>query len=368
MFDTNLLARPEVFKLSPYGPGKHADEVKREFGLSRVLKLASNENPLGPSPKAVSAIAEHSKRIHLYPDASGFELKDKIASKRGLTPQQVVLGNGCDELLMLLGQVFLNQGDEVIMGHPSFPVYRTYTSLAGAVPVEIPVTGEGTLDLDAMAEAINPKTKMLFVCSPNNPTGSIVTREQARRFMGRIPENVLVVADQAYAEYVNDPDYGNFLPFVQEGKNVIVLHTFSKVYGLAGLRVGYGLAKAEICRLIERVKLTFNQNAFAQPAAVAALDDKEHVEKSLAVNEAGKKFLTQKFSAMGFSVRPTWGNFLLVDTGKDCRALFHSLLRLGVIVRPGTGWGLDTSLRITVGTPEDNATLVRAIHEAIEHP
>jgi histidinol-phosphate aminotransferase len=352
------LVRPDVSKISPYGPGKSANEVKRELGLDRVLKLASNENPLGPSPKAMSAIFEMSADVHTYPDAKGFDLKNKLAAKYGLSPHEVILGNGSEELLMLLGQVFINAGDKVVMGRPTFPIYSISTLLMGGVPVEVPVTNLGSLDLEAMLNNITPGTKMVFLCNPNNPTGGMVTKQEVREFMDRISPDVLVVADEAYAEYVDDPDYGDFLPYVKEGRNVIVLHTFSKIYGLAGLRVGYGLATQDICALIERVKPCFNQNVFAQVAAVAALDDHDHVRKSLKNNHAGKRYLTSELTAIGCKVYPSWGNFLLVDTGIDCQVLFEQMLKRGVIVRPATPWELPTCLRITIGTPDENGVLI----------
>ncbi len=361
----NSLARPDVGRISPYGPGKSADEVRRELGIDRVLKLASNENPLGPSPKAMSAISGKSVDVHTYPDASGFELKNKLAARYGVRPQEVILGNGSEELLMLLGQVFINRDDEVVMGQPTFPIYGTSTLLMGGIPVEVPATAQGSLDLAAMAERITRRTKMVFVCNPNNPTGGMVAKDVVRRFMDSIPRDIIVVADEAYAEYVDDPDYGDFLPYVKQGRNVIVLHTFSKVYGLAGLRVGYGLATQGICSLIERVKPCFNQNVFAQVAAVAALDDHEHVDRSLNANQTGKRYLTQELARIGFRVYPSWGNFIMVDTGLDCQTLFERLLKRGVIVRPATAWGLPTSLRITIGTPEENRILLDAMNLAI---
>ncbi len=365
MKQANHLARPEVAAISPYLPGKSADEVKRELGLSRVLKLASNENPFGPSPKAVEAISGKSISISMYPDSTGHELKNKLAAKYGLGPGQVILGNGSDELLALLGQVFINAGDEAIMGIPSFPTYSASALLMGGIPVEVPLCDQGALNLLSMAERITSKTKIIFVCNPNNPTGGMLRRDEVKRFMEQVPQDVIVVADEAYAEYVGDPEYGDFLPYLKEDRHVVVLHTFSKIYGLAGLRVGYGLGPESLLSLMERIKPVFNQNVFAQVAAIAALDDQEHVEMSANMNRLGKHYLTGEFEALGFTVYPSWGNFLMADTGIDCGRLFQGLLRLGIIIRPATPWGLSTSIRVTIGTPEENRQLVAGLRKVI---
>ncbi len=359
------LARPEVATISPYLPGKSADEAKRELGLSRVLKLASNENPLGPSPKAVEAISGKSISINMYPDATGYELKGKLAAKYGLKLGQIILGNGSDELLALLGQVFVNAGDEAIMGTPSFPTYSASALLMGGIPVEVPVQDRGELDLLGMTKQITAKTKIIFVCNPNNPTGGMMKSSEVEEFMKHVPEDVIVVADQAYAEYVDDPEYGDFFPYLMEDRNVIVLHTFSKIYGLAGLRVGYGLGPERLLSLIERVKPVFNQNVFAQVAAIAALDDQEHVERSAHINRLGKSYLAGEFESLGFKVYPSWGNFLMADTGLDCGKVFQGLLAEGIIVRPATPWGLSTSIRVTIGTPEENRQLVEALQKIL---
>lgn len=364
MLSYDKLVRPEVFRLSPYIPGKPADEVKRELGLERVIKLASNENPLGPSPRAIERVREMAARAHIYPDASAWALKQELASRYGVPESQIILGNGSDEILILLGQTFISPGDEAVMPAPSFPVYRTSVLLAGGTPVEVPLK-DGFLDLPAMAEKINEKTKMVFICNPNNPTGAMVSRTEVDQFMKKIPEGVLVVADEAYYEYVSDPDYGDLLPYLKQGFPVIVLHTFSKIYGLAGLRVGYGLVPEDVQAFFNRVRLSFNVNSLAQAAALAALSDQEHVERSRRVNEEGKAYLQAEFRKIGLKVYRTWGNFIMVDTGRDCQAVFQQLLREGVIVRPTSAWGLMTCLRITIGSPSENEILVRALRNVL---
>lgn len=361
----DLAARKEIFTLSPYIPGKPAEEVKRELGLERVIKMASNENPLGPSPLAMRRVKDMAAQSHIYPDAAGFKLKAKLAAKYGVEPDQIVLGNGSDELIMLLGEVFIQAGDEVVMPAPTFPVYKTATLLMGGKPIEVPTLADGSLDVDRMIACVAPKTKMVFVCNPNNPTGGMVRKSQAAKIAQGVPDDVLIVADQAYAEYVQDPEYGDLLPYLKQGRNVAVLHTFSKIYGLAGLRVGYGLMPRDAAALVDRVRLSFNQNAIGQEAAEAALDDEEHLAKSRECNERGKEYLYAQFESMGLKTYPTWGNFIMVDTGKDCRKVFGNLLRQGVIVRPTAAWGIMTCLRITIGTPEENQVLIEALKRAL---
>jgi len=353
--------RREILTLTPYIAGKPADEVKRELGLDRVIKLASNENPLGPSPKAAERVKEMALQSHVYPDAAGFKLKTKLAAKYGVALEEIVLGNGSDEIIMLLSETFVCPEDEVIMPHPTFPVYKTATLLMGGTPVEVPTKADGFIDLEGMVKKIGPHTKLFVLCNPNNPTGAMVDKKGLAYVMDNVPPNVLVVVDEAYSEFVDDPDYGEMLPYLKQGRNVVVLHTFSKIYGLAGLRVGFGLMRAETAGLLNRVRLSFNQNAIGQEAAIAALDDEEHLQRSLSLNRAGKALLTHELSAMGLKVYPTWGNFIMVDTGKDAQVLFNALLHRGVIVRPTTAWGIKTCLRITIGTQEENKILIRSL-------
>lgn len=365
MADAKAAPRREILTLSPYIPGKPADEVKREFGLDTVIKLASNENPLGPSPKAMERIKDMAGASHIYPDASGFRLKSKLAVKYGVTAEQIVLGNGSDEIIMFLGEVFVEPGDEVVMPFPTFPVYKTATLLMGGKPVEVDTTEDGFLDLPKMVASVNARTKLFVICNPNNPTGAMVDVDGIDYVMKNLPPHVLVVVDEAYAEYVEDPAYGELLPYLKQGRNVAILHTFSKIYGLAGLRVGFGLMREETAGLLNRVRLSFNQNAIAQEAAIAALDDEEHLQRSLLTNRTGKALLSAAFSARGLKAFPTWGNFIMVDTGKDGQAIFNALLRRGIIVRPTTAWDLPTCLRITVGTEEQNHALLLALDQAL---
>lgn len=359
-------ARPEVFKLSPYIPGKPVEEVKRELGLERVVKLASNENPLGPSPLAVQRIHELAAQAHIYPDPAGFELKSKLSKLYGVPIDQIVLGNGSDEIIMLLGQAFISPGDEAVMASPTFPIYRTSVILMGGIPVEVPLTPEGKHDVQAMAGRITAKTKLMFVCNPNNPTGTILTLDEVDYLLRQVPENVMVVFDQAYQEYVDDPFYGDALIHLAHGRNLTILHTFSKMYGLAGLRVGFALTTDYAASVLNRVRLSFNQNAFAQAAACAALDDTDFVELSRRTNKEGLKYLREEFCALGLKVYPSWGNFIYVETPFDAQLVFRELLKKGIIIRPATAWKLDKGLRITIGTMEQNRELVRRLTEVLE--
>jgi len=363
--DARTPARKEVLTLSPYIPGKPADEVKRELGLDRVVKLASNENPLGPSPKAVERVKEMAQEAHIYPDAAGFRLKSKLAEKYGVTLDRIVLGNGSDEIIMLIGETFVGPGDEVVMPRPSFPVYKTATLLMGVTPVEVSTTDDGYIDVREMVKKVTPRTKAFVLCNPNNPTGAMVSKADVAYVMDNVPPNVLVVVDEAYAEYVEDPEYGEMLPYLMQGRNVVILHTFSKIYGLAGLRVGFALTLPETASLLNRVRLSFNQNAIGQEAALAALDDAGHIRRSIDMNRAGKDLLTREFTAMGLKVFPTWGNFIMVDTGRDAQALFNALLRRGVIVRPTTACVVNTGLRITIGGPEENEILLESLRAVL---
>lgn len=357
--------RDTIMAIEPYVPGKPIDEVKRELGLSYVIKLASNENPLGPSVKAQEAVREWAAQMHLYPDGSAFALRKALAEKLGVAPEQLVFGTGSDEVIRLLAEAFLSPGDEVIMAQPTFSVYRSVSLLMGASPVEVPLKGY-THDLPAMAAAVTPRTKMVFVCNPNNPTGTMVTAQQVREFLKALPSSVLVVFDEAYFEYVDDRQYPNSLEFIGgDGPSVVVLRTFSKVYGLAGARIGYGVGDPEIIALLNRVREPFNTNAVAQVAALAALSDQEHLQASIQVVRDGKQYLYQEFDRMGLSYVPSHTNFILVEVGRDSQEVFRRLLAKGVIVRTGDIFGYPTKLRVTIGTAKENRRFITALGEVL---
>ncbi len=354
MEEIMLEGRKALLSIKPYVPGKPIEEVERELGITNVVKMASNENPLGPSPDAVLAIRDAAEKAYLYPDGSCHYLRQELGEYLGVGPNQLIVGNGSDEILKLLAEAYVNDGDETIMAQPSFSEYDFATQLMGGTTVMVP-TRDFTHDLQAMADAITERTRIIFICNPNNPTGTIVTRQEMDAFMERVPARVLVVFDEAYFEYVEHPEYASGLAYVLAGRpNVIVLRTFSKVYGLAGLRVGYGVAVPQLIEWISRTREPFNVNLIAQAAARASLKDPLQVTKSREVNHKGKLYLYQRFQQMGLKYVPTQANFILVDTGHPSRQVFQAMLKAGVIVRTGDIFGLDTFIRVTIGTERQN--------------
>ena len=339
-----------------YVPGKPIEEVQREYGLQDVIKLASNENPIGPSPKALAAVQAALTRLNFYPDGQSYYLRQALAQKLGVSMEQVVVGNGADGIIMQTCMAYLDEEDEVIVSRSSFPIYDTFTLVMRARLIKTPLEEYG-LNLDAMANAITDKTKLIFVCNPNNPTGTMVTAEEVREFMGLLPPDVLVVFDEAYAEYATSKDYPETLPYLREGRNVAILRTFSKIYGLAGLRIGYGVLPASLADMANRVRQPFNTNSLAQLAALAALGDEEHVARSRRVNEEGKSFLYREFDALGIDYLPTEANFIYFKApGGDGKGIFDALLRKGIIIRHMQG----PNLRVTIGTPEENRRFIEA--------
>ncbi len=352
----SALAQRHVMSQPVYEPGKPIEYVARELGLdpAGIIKLASNENPLGASPKAIRAVRAALKDSQLYPDGGCVRLREKLAAKLGLPPEQVAIGNGSNELLELLGHVFLGAGDEAVMGRPAFIVYKLVTLLFGATPIEVPLE-EHRHDLKAMAAAVTPRTKLVFLACPNNPSGTVNSADAIVEFVRSLPDHVALVYDAAYAAYVENPP--DLRPLIAEGRKVICLRTFSKIYGLAGFRVGYGYASAEMVALLNRVRQPFNVNAAGQEAAIAALDDEAFVSRSRRINAAGLKQLTKGFDRLGLETVPSAGNFLLVRVG-DGDAVFQKLQRAGVIVRPVKGYGLPEWVRVTVGTKAQNERLL----------
>ncbi|HEX2854203.1 MAG TPA: histidinol-phosphate transaminase [Opitutaceae bacterium] len=350
------LVKPSVLTQPVYEPGKPIEYVARELGLdpASIVKLASNENPHGPSPRAVAAAKRALEQGELYPDGGCFALRQKLGAVYGLPPEQFIVGNGSNEIIELLGHVFLGAGDEVVMGAPAFVVYKLVTLLFGAKAVEVPLVNHRH-DLPAIARAITPRTKLVFIASPNNPTGTANMEKEIVDFVRSLPEHVMCVVDEAYAEYVEAPP--DLRPLVKEGRKVICLRTFSKIYGLASLRVGYGYASAEIAALLNRVRQPFNVNAIAQAAAVAALDDREFTEKCARENRAGMAQLEQGLRALGLEIVPSVANFLLAKVGEGAR-VFEALQRRGMIVRPLQPYKMPEWIRITVGTREQNERLL----------
>ena len=359
------LASPYLQGLVPYTPGKPIGEVERELGITGAVKLASNENPLGPSPLAIRALREALPESHRYPDSGGYYLKQELARCLGLTPGHLVLGNGCNELLELMARCFLLPGDEVIIADPAFVIYGMLSHLQGCTTVRVPLK-EWTHDLEAMAKAVTRKTKMVFLGNPNNPTGTAVGPTELTAFMDAIPTDVIVVMDEAYIEYVPTEMVPDSLGYVRQGRWVIVLRTFSKIYGLAGLRIGYGMAPPSMVELLERVRAPFNVNALAQKAALAALDDQAHLSSSRKVNELGKIYLSGELTHLGLECPPSVANFLLVDLKQSGREVADALLQLGVIVRPLGGAHLKTHIRVTIGTPAENERFIEALKSVLK--
>lgn len=358
-------ARPEIFNLKPYVAGKPIEEVKRELGIDDIIKLASNENPLGPSPMAVGAIQEMLNNIHFYPDSNNFDLKKAIAKLTKHDEKGLIIGNGSDEIIKLIAETFLNSGDEVITATPTFSEYEFAATIMGAKTVKIP-TNDFKHDLEAMKAAINEHTKMIYICNPNNPTGTIVTENDLDRFMDEIPADILVVFDEAYYEYVNSAQYTSGKKYLDLNKKVIVLRTFSKIYGLAGLRVGYGLTNPIIAAAIARVMEPFNVNLLAQIGARAAIDDVEHLTESQEMNLTGKEYLYQEFEKLGLTYVETQTNFIFLNTGKDCQEVFAKLLNLGIIIRTGDIFGYPTYIRVTIGSLEENKRFITGLKTVLE--
>jgi len=358
------LANEHILGIAPYEPGKPIEELERELMIQNPIKLASNENPLSPSDRVQKAIVAALASLNRYPDGSGFYLRQALAKKHGVMPDQIVLGNGSNELIELLVRSFLRPGDEAVVPHPSFVVYPMIVQAAGGVRVMV-MLKDFRLDLEAMARAITPMTKIVFVANPNNPSATIVTRDEVEHFLSRVPERTIVVFDEAYIEFAMGPDFPDTLAYVKQGRKIVVLRTFSKAASLAGLRVGYGVADADAIALMNRIRQPFNVNSLAQAAALAALDDDGHVLECVRMIEAGRHFLYDEFKRLGLHYVPSRANFILVDVGRNAADIYQKLLHQGVIVRPMTPFGLETALRITVGTPEENRKLVKALRTVL---
>ncbi len=358
-----IIVPEAIEKLIPYPPGKPIEELERELGIEGSIKLASNENPIGPSPKAIKAISNELDGLNRYPDGSGFYLKRRLAKELGVGADSIALGNGSNEIIELLIRTFISVGDEAIMGDPSFAVYPLVMQAAGGVSVEVPLK-DLTIDLDAILRAVTGRTRLIFLANPNNPTGTAFGADALKDFMAKLPESVIVCMDEAYFEYVRAKDYPDSIEYIKDGSltkaNVVVLRTFSKIYGLAGLRIGYGVSSPELINYIDRVRQPFNAGSLGQSAALAAIDDTGHVERSRRCNSDGIEFLFTELTALGYECVPTEANFFLVKVG-DGKGFYNALLKEGVIVRPMQGYGLPEYLRITVGTMDENRRLVETI-------
>jgi len=356
---------PALKDLPVYQPGRPIEEVARELGLpaADIIKLASNENPLGPSPAALRAIQQLLPTLHLYPDGNAYYLKQRLAAKLGVTPQHLILGNGSNEIIEFVGHALLSPGTAAVVSRYCFVVYPLVTLLFGARLVTVPARHYGH-DLPAMLRAITPDTRVVFVANPNNPTGTVASAAELTAFVEQVPPQVVLALDEAYLEFLDQP--ADFLPLIRDGRrpNLLLMRTFSKIYGLAGLRIGYGIGCPELIAALEKVRQPFNTNAVAQAAALAALDDTEHVRRTRENNAAGLRFLQEACQRMGLEFIPSAANFLLVRVGDGAR-VFDALQRRGVIVRPMGGYQLPEWVRITVGTPAENARCIAELQNVL---
>ena len=358
------MIREEIDTLSPYIPGKPIEEVQEEYGLERVIKLASNENPLGLSEKVKKAVINELSTLNRYPDGDCRFLKRAMAGKLNISEDMLLFGNGSDGLLKVIAETFINKGDEVIVFDPSFVEYTFVANLMGADLKRVKMNPYHQ-DLDKVLELVSDKTKMIFLTSPHNPAGTIITDRKLRVFLDRIPDNILVIMDEAYYEYVQSDEYPDSLEYIKKGYSLIVLTTVSKVYARAGLRIGYLIAESEIDSLAAKALDPFNVNRIAQAAALAAIEDEEFLENSIRVNEAGKEYLYRELEKRNISYVPTEANFILVNMEMDCMKLFEDLLRMGVIIRPGKPLGYPGHIRLSIGTEEENKLFINSIDKLL---
>jgi len=353
-----------IKELIPYPPGKPIEELERQYNVKNPIKLASNENPLGPSPKAIEAIKNTIKYLNRYPDGSGFYLKEAIANKYRISMDQVVLGNGSDELIDLLIRLFIEPSTQCITSHPSFLVYKKRVQSVGGENIIIPLKNFHH-DLTAISKAVNDNTRLIFLDNPNNPTGSTVSIQDFNHFLNDLPQDILVVLDEAYMEFCRDKNTPRGIEYLGKDSRVITLRTFSKAYGLAGLRLGYGIMHSNLASYIERIRQPFNVNTLAQKAAIAALNDTDHLQKTLSITWEGITYLSEKLKKLGCKVYPTNTNFLLVDIYLDAQLVYEEMLKKGVIIRSMASYGFNNFIRVTIGTDKENERFINSFKEII---
>ena len=353
-----------IVHLPVYQPGKPIDEVKRELGLKEVIKLASNENPFGCSEQAKQAIVNELSNTSLYPDGGAVALTEALASSLGVEKNQLIFGAGSDEVILMIARAFLVKGDETITADETFPQYKHTAEIENATVIEVPLK-DGKHELPAMLAKVNERTKIVWICNPNNPTGTIVTREELDEFMKQVPSSVMVVLDEAYCEYIADSDYPDGVDYVKRYPNVIALRTFSKIYGLASLRIGYGIGRAETIRYVNQVREPFNTTRYAQAAATAALADKAFLDRCQASNSEGLAYLKEQFDRLGLPYFEPYGNFVMFDTGRPSQTVFEALLRKGIISRARWTY-YPTHIRITVGSREQNEKFIQALEQVLQ--
>jgi histidinol-phosphate aminotransferase len=358
------LSRKGISEIVSYVPGKSIEEVQKEIGSKRWIKLASNENLLGPSPKVLAAIRKELPNIYMYPEGPCTVLREALAQKFSLSEKMVVISNGADNLILMIANAFVNEGDEVVMADPTFPVYTNVTQIMGGKVIRVKLK-DYTHDLNGMLKKVNQKTKLIFVCNPNNPTGTTVSQESLNQFLYKLPAQVIVILDEAYGDFVEDAFYPNGLDYVKGKRQMIVLRTFSKVYGLAGLRIGYALGRGDLVDCLYQVRDPFPVHRLAQVAAVAALKDQDHAVRSIQLVYEGKRYLYRELDRMGILYVPSQANFVFIDFERDSEELFQALLREGIIIRPGKMWGYPTFARVTIGRMEDNRRFIKALKKIL---
>jgi histidinol-phosphate aminotransferase len=353
-----------ILTLKPYVAGKPLEELQREYGITDAIKLASNENPLGPSPKALEAIRQTAFKLHRYPNGGNYDLCQRLANRLNIKSENIVLGNGSDDLIAMLARVMLQPGDEAIIPQPAFLYYEIAIQSSGAVPVGVPLKDLQT-DLNGMLNRIGPKTRLIFVNNPHNPTGSLISKEALDGFVAALPTNIVLVIDEAYIEFVRAANCPISLDYLHSDKTVVGLRTFSKAYGLAGLRIGYGLMPSYLSQLLHRVRQPFNVNALAQAAAIAALDDRDFLKHTLQLVSEEMAFMYQTLAEIGLKYHKSQANFILIQVNKNADVVFKDLLKKGVIVRAMTSYGYPDCIRVNVGLHQENVRLLKALEEVI---
>ncbi|NPV77277.1 MAG: histidinol-phosphate transaminase [Anaerolineae bacterium] len=363
---TKIMPQSGLNEIQPYKPGKPIEEVQKQFGITDVIKLASNENQLGASPVAIAAIQRAINEINLYPDSQSYDLRVALAQKLGVSHEEITIANGADGIILEACMAYLDEGSEVITSMSSFPMYDIYTRVMRAKLIKTPLTTDYGLDLNAMLRAITEKTKIIFVCNPNNPTGTILLADAIDQFINAVPENILIILDEAYVEFVESDHFPNSIQYVRQGRpNILIMRTFSKVYGLAGIRIGFGVGIQELLAPLNTIKEPFAVNRLAQVAGIAALEDNEFVRRTVETTKAGREYFYKEFARLGLFVVPSHTNFVLADLGPTADFIINKLLESGVIIRPGKGYNLPTFARITVGDTEQNKRLVAMLEKLL---
>jgi histidinol-phosphate aminotransferase len=357
---------PEYIQsIEPYKPGKPIDELAREYGIQHAIKLASNENPLGPSPKAVQAIGFALSNLHRYPDGRGHDLTVKLSSRLGFPPDHFVLGNGSDDLIGMLTRALLQPGDEALIPTPSFLMYEIDVRSVGAIPVRVPLRPSLEICADDLLERVSSRTRMIFICNPNNPTGTVISRNIFKMFLKNLQPGIVVVVDEAYMEFVRDPDCASSMEFIHGDRPVVSLRTFSKAYGLAGLRIGYGVMAPELAGILHRIRQPFNTSLLAQAGAVAALEDEAFLNKTVQTVHEGLDYLYAELKRLGIRYFPTQANFFLIDAGRNADNVFEDMLKKGVIVRSMISYGYPEYIRVNTGVPAENKRLIETLEQVL---